>query len=150
MANLKFTGYEAGQQRSFAPSTNAEWVHEFNKLLFELNSKGDNISRNKLTEKLIEDGLIYNNIHPAQRETISFKTEGFTQEELRVLRSEVGHDLVKRALVRLLNEDRNHEKPQTRIEYYTDSTENQIQKNNDESVKKANLNTAKSFMAGME
>lgn len=110
MRNMKNVGYTSGEQRSFAPSVNAAWVDEFNKVLFELNQKGESVSRNKLTEKLIEDGLKYNNLHPKQREVISFKTAHFNAEELNILKSEVGLDLVRRAILRLLDEGRGNSK----------------------------------------
>lgn len=50
---MAVNGYEAGKPTSFTPGRHSEWVEEFNQLL----EQHGHYSRNKLTEKLIEEGM---------------------------------------------------------------------------------------------
>lgn len=93
------SGYEVGKGRTFTPSTNAKWIDEFNDLLNQ-----SNLSRNALTEKLIEDGLKYNN-----RKFIVLDAADLTPEQVEILSSEPGREILKNVLKLLLGEQKTFE-----------------------------------------
>ncbi|MEC3018362.1 hypothetical protein P9Z80_13810 [Bacillus cereus] len=79
-------GYEPGKGRTFTPSTDAKWTDEFNQMISELG-----VSRNKLTEKLIEDGL---RINRNSGSYIPLSTENLSQEQIEVLSSKMGQEIL--------------------------------------------------------
>ena len=87
-------GYEAGKGKTFTPSTNANWTDEFNQML-----NNGNLSRNALTEKLIEDGLKYN-----KQEHILLEASGLSPRQAEILNSEAGQEILKNVLRLLLGE----------------------------------------------
>ena len=87
-------GYEVGRGRTFTPSMNASWIDEFNELLNK-----ENLSRNALTEKLIEDGLKYN-----KRDYILLEANGLSPEQASLLGTEAGQEILKNVLKLLLGD----------------------------------------------
>lgn len=90
-------GYEAGRGRTFTPSMNAVWLEEFNEML-----NRENLSRNALTEKLIEDGLKFN-----RNEHILLETENLSKEQIALLSSKAGQQILKNVIKLLLGESSN-------------------------------------------
>lgn len=85
-------GYEAGLGRTFTPSTNAKWIDSFNDML-----NSDNLSRNALTEKLIEEGIRY-----SKKEYVIMEAEGLSQEQAALLSSKAGQEILKNVVNLLL------------------------------------------------
>ncbi|MED2033017.1 hypothetical protein ACQVQ3_24650 [Bacillus cereus] len=83
-------GYEAGKGRTFTPSIDAKWINEFNEMKSELG-----ISRNKLTEKLIQDGLKFNrNSGSSGALYIPLTTENLSQGQIEMLSSSMGQEML--------------------------------------------------------
>jgi hypothetical protein len=83
-------GYEAGKGRTFTPSIDAKWINEFNEMKLELG-----ISRNKLTEKLIQDGLKFNrNSGSSGALYIPLTTENLSQGQIEMLSSSMGQEML--------------------------------------------------------
>ncbi|HWO74713.1 MAG TPA: hypothetical protein VNM69_02210 [Bacillus sp. (in: firmicutes)] len=71
----KLSYYISGKVTTFTPSTNAEWVNEFNDIV-----RKEEVSRNSLTEKLIQEGLkTYNG------NALVINVDGLTREQTNLL-----------------------------------------------------------------
>ncbi|MGP9043228.1 hypothetical protein [Cytobacillus kochii] len=80
----KKSGYIPGQGRTFTPSLNGNWTEEFNKIL-----EKENLSRNSLTEALIEMGLkVKRNDH------LFISTEDLTSDQIEILSSNEGQKIL--------------------------------------------------------
>ncbi|KAB2329460.1 hypothetical protein [Bacillus mesophilum] len=103
-------GYEAGKSTSFTPARNANWIDEFNEMLIS-----EDISRNKLTERLIQEALKarkeggFAKVNQPQTRQASFggdsitlKCDGFSEEEIRLITSPDFSYVIKNFLHRLL------------------------------------------------
>lgn len=77
-------GYTPGQGRTFTPSLTAKWTDEFNELL---NKSG--VSRNALTEELIEIGLKFK-----KNEHLLISTSTLTPEQIELLSSPQGQTIL--------------------------------------------------------
>lgn len=79
-------GYAPAQGRTFTPSASAKWTDEFSEMMAETG-----LSRNKLTEKLIEDGLRVNRSKGMQ---IPLITQDLSKEQIELLSSDVGQQML--------------------------------------------------------
>jgi len=86
-------GYEPGRQCPFTPSKGASWIESFNTKLVEMNRRSG-ISRNKLTELLLEQAL-QEEIH-SDSVAIDCSDLNFAEKEL--LKSEHVQGLIKNML----------------------------------------------------
>jgi len=77
-------GYIPGTGSTFTPSNNAQWTDQFEQLL-----EDKKVSRNKLTEQLISDGLKMQN-----SEFIMIPVNNLTAEQLMLLNSEQGKQIL--------------------------------------------------------
>lgn len=85
-------GYTPGQGRTFTPSLTAKWTDEFNELL---NKSG--VSRNALTEELIEIGLKFK-----KNEHLLISTSTLTPEQIELLSSPQGQTILLNVALMLL------------------------------------------------
>ncbi|PPA84177.1 hypothetical protein [Brevibacillus laterosporus] len=92
-------GYEAGRGKTFTPSKNAEWVEEFNKILQDKFNSGSRVSRNALTEQLIEEGL---KNRATNSTSIIIPGEDFTPEQITLLKSDQGQTILKNLIKMIL------------------------------------------------
>jgi hypothetical protein len=76
--------YEAGKTTTFTPSVNADWTKEFNQI-----AEQGKWSRNRLTEKLIIDGIRVN-----RGNAITINLEAIEPQQLKFLQSEQGQQIV--------------------------------------------------------
>lgn len=80
----KKAGYAPGQGRTFTPSLTGKWTEEFNQIL-----ESEGMSRNALTEELIEVGLkIKRNEH------LFISTSNLTSEQIALLSSNEGQQIL--------------------------------------------------------
>lgn len=87
MANT--SGYIPGKGRTFTPSYNATWTDSFNEIMIE-----QKFSRNKLTEKLIEDGIKYNKLFSEDNVLPLSLPEGLSEEQIKVIKSDQGLKMI--------------------------------------------------------
>lgn len=80
----KIGSYEAGKTTTFTPSVNADWTIEFNHI-----AEQGKWSRNRLTEKLIIDGIRVN-----RGNAITINLETIEPQQLKFLQSEQGQKIV--------------------------------------------------------
>ncbi|MDP4084715.1 MAG: hypothetical protein Q8934_08890 [Bacillota bacterium] len=95
---MAINGYEAGKPTSFTPSRQATWLERFNQLLDEHRD----LSRNKLTERLLEEGMDAWNRKPSNTKegnqanlrphsvpsnAVTLECEGLSSEQLKLLNS---------------------------------------------------------------
>lgn len=92
-------GYEAGRGKTFTPSKNAGWVEEFNKILQDKFNSGTRVSRNALTEQLIEEGL---KNRATNSTSIVIPEDGFTPEQIALLKSDQGQTILKNLIKMIL------------------------------------------------
>lgn len=92
-------GYEPGRGKTFTPSKNAGWVEEFNKILQDKFNSGLRVSRNALTEQLIEEGL--KNL-VTNSTSIIIPGEDFTPEQIALLKSDQGQTILKNLIKMIL------------------------------------------------
>ncbi|WP_221568929.1 hypothetical protein [Alkalihalobacillus sp. TS-13] len=101
-------GYEPGKGRTFTPSLNASWCESFNQILTDYKQKGFTISRNKLTEKMIEDGLKYQTTHiqtaRGEEHVLTVPLTTFSPQEVDLLQSEHGQVILRNVLKLLLGQ----------------------------------------------
>jgi len=89
-------GYEPGKPNSFTPTVNAPWITTFNEMLKEYNDNGLRMSRNRLTEKLIEDGLKYNQRTVDNRnDLVTIDTDDLDSDQINILNSVQGQQMLK-------------------------------------------------------
>jgi hypothetical protein len=113
-------GYEAGKPTSFTPGRHSEWVEEFNQLL-EFHG---HYSRNKLTEKLIEEGMavwknqssaggqqIQGSIPPQSIPTngVTLECDGLSSEQIQLLNTPEFQKIVNSFVRRLFEQINNVE-----------------------------------------
>lgn len=77
-------GYSPGQGRTFTPSISCKWTDEFNYIL-----EKENVSRNALTEELIELGLSTRN-----NKRIYIPSDGLTDDQIELLSSAEGQKIL--------------------------------------------------------
>lgn len=87
-------GYIPGKGRTFTPSLTASWIEEFNELL---NKSG--VSRNSLTEELIELGL-----RSKRNEHLLISTNSLTPEQIELLSSEQGQTILLNVALMLMGQ----------------------------------------------
>lgn len=92
---MKKVGYSPGQGRTFTPSVDAKWTEQFNQILIE-----QGISRNKLTEKFIIDGLKSNN---SKDLSVPLSVGNLSEEQINLLKSEAGQALLLNLALAMLN-----------------------------------------------
>jgi hypothetical protein len=94
-------GYEPRKNITFTPSSQAHWTDHFNKLLVSLNEQGFNVSRNLLTERLIEEGLkTYSPLGDSK--ILNIECTEYTSEQLELLRSPQCQQVIKNFLNMML------------------------------------------------
>ncbi|MBU8908067.1 hypothetical protein [Desertibacillus haloalkaliphilus] len=119
----KVIGYNRRQVATFTPSIDADWVEGFNELLKEYNRKGYRISRNRLTEELIADGLKYQSINNTGASVYSnteiksvdstdnnsdkliISLNDFTREQKELICNDTGQMIIKNLLRSVLGEN---------------------------------------------
>lgn len=108
-------GYEAGKPTSFTPGRHSEWVEEFNQLL----EHHGHYSRNKLTEKLIEEGMavwknqsstgvqqVQGNIPSRSIPTngVTLECDGLSSEQIQLLNTPEFQKIVNSFVMRLFEQ----------------------------------------------
>lgn len=90
----KKVGYIPGQGRTFTPSLNANWTNEFAEIL-----EREKISRNALTEELIELGLRFK-----RNDHLLISTENLTTEQISLLSSKEGQQILLNVALMLIGQ----------------------------------------------
>lgn len=86
-------GYGPGKGRTFTPSIQAKWTESFNEFL----ERSPGISRNSLTEKLIEEGM-----KARSGSGLSLPLENLTSAQIEMLSSEEGKQMLLNVSLLLL------------------------------------------------
>lgn len=93
----KKVGYAPGQGRTFTPSLSGKWMEEFNSLLEQ-----EGLSRNALTEELIECGLKVKN-----HEHLFISAENLSSEQVALLSSKEGQQMLLNVALLLVGNPNN-------------------------------------------
>lgn len=90
--------YERGKGRTFTPSSEALWVEDFNRTIDK-----EKVSRNKLTEMLIELGLNYKQTVIDDNSVSLPIPEDLSQDQVKFLKSDQGKQMISNMISYVLN-----------------------------------------------
>lgn len=93
-------GYELNKGRTFTPPASASnWIDRFNDVL-----EKEEISRNKLTSDLVEDGFKYRDQFASANNQLNLSLDGFSVEQIGFLNTTQGKLIATNMLKMLLSE----------------------------------------------